>query len=173
MRRISFITALVQVSLFVFALNCTAEIGSANYRVPIAIFSGGGATMGSANYELNSSTGQSSPLEHPFSGNYVTLSGIWHISFVNYVDSDSDFINDNWEINFFAGLTTASRSSDFDGDGYTDLQEYLNGLRAETDPQGNVYDPLVFNAPGGTGYNSGAPSNILLLVLPAILNGNK
>lgn len=172
MKRITCILVLVQLFFFLHVLTCTAEIQSANYRVPIAIFPSGGAMMVSPNYDLYASTGQSSPLGHSFSSNYIFLSGIWHISLVNFVDSDGDSIDDNWEIIHFGNLLTASQSTDFDKDGYTDLQEYLNGLKGETDPQGNVYDPKLFNAPGGTGYNSELGGSILLLVLPAIINGN-
>lgn len=47
------------------------------------------------------------------------------------VDSDGDGIADAWELQHFGNLTTANAKSDFDGDGFTDLQEYLAG----TDPK--------------------------------------
>jgi hypothetical protein len=46
------------------------------------------------------------------------------------VDSDRDGMSDLWEEDHFDNLDTASAASDFDRDGYTDLEEYLNG----TDP---------------------------------------
>ncbi|WP_417909802.1 hypothetical protein [Candidatus Electronema sp. PJ] len=67
-------------------------------------------------------------------------------------DSDGDGIDDAWEEEYFGDLTTANALTDWDKDGYTDLQEYLNWLAGETDPKGAVYDPKVKNAPGGTGY---------------------
>ena len=46
------------------------------------------------------------------------------------VDSDGDGIPDAWEMKYFGNLTTATASSDRDGDGVSDLAEYL----ADTDP---------------------------------------
>jgi hypothetical protein len=45
-------------------------------------------------------------------------------------DTDHDGMADNWELTHFGTLAWGSvsdSSSDFDGDGYTDLEEYLNG----------------------------------------------
>ncbi len=84
------------------------------------------------------------------------------------LDADNDGISDTWEIDHVpqgtpAGteLTVFSASGDYDNDGYTDLQEFLN--RNELDPQGAVYDPLAANAPYGTGYINSAT------FLPAVL----
>ena len=84
-----------------------------------------------------------------------------------FVDDNGNGIDDNWEIRYFGNLTTATSTSDYDNDGYTDLQEYLNDTANETDPQGAVYDPVnIVNAPGGTGYRykSGALPAIYLLL---------
>ena len=79
-----------------------------------------------------------------------------------FTDDDGDNIDDNWELNYVADLSLLSAGGDKDGDGYTDLQEYLNSLSGN-DPEGNPYNPLVKNAPYGTGYtNPGAGS------LPAV-----
>jgi pectate lyase len=51
-----------------------------------------------------------------------------------YTDSDKDGMSDTWEIAKFGTISRGSASastSDYDGDGYTDLEEYLNG----TDPR--------------------------------------
>jgi hypothetical protein len=45
------------------------------------------------------------------------------------IDSDADGVPDSWELTFFGNLTN-SATTDFDGDGSSNLQEYLNG----TDP---------------------------------------
>jgi hypothetical protein len=87
-------------------------------------------------------------------------------------DSDNDSINDQWEIDNFGDLTTADATTDYDNDGYSDLQEYLNSSAAETDPQGNPYDPKTVNAPGGTGYVPiSSSSSFWTIMLPVILNG--
>jgi len=54
-----------------------------------------------------------------------------------YTDSDHDGMADEWETIYFAGLSRGSAddsSGDYDSDGYTDLEEFLNG----TDPTDNL-----------------------------------
>ncbi len=75
-------------------------------------------------------------------------------SFFPGTDSDGDRIDDAWEEEHFNGLTTADAASDYDKDGYSDLQEYLNWLADQNDPAGSPYNPKVRNAPGGTGWRS-------------------
>jgi len=57
-----------------------------------------------------------------------------------YADTDSDGMADDWENRYFGTLSRGSASDsslfDFDNDGYTDLEEFLNG----SDPTGG--DPL-------------------------------
>ncbi|MGJ8697459.1 MAG: LamG-like jellyroll fold domain-containing protein [Verrucomicrobiaceae bacterium] len=55
------------------------------------------------------------------------------------VDTDSDGIDDGWEHRFFSNLTSASATSNSDGDDLTDLQEYTAGTDptlADTDGEG-------------------------------------
>ena len=40
-------------------------------------------------------------------------------------DTDGDSIPDAWELQFGLGLGAFSRTNDYDGDGHTDLQEYM------------------------------------------------
>ncbi len=83
-----------------------------------------------------------------------------------FADTDSDGINDNWEKQYFSNsLTVANATSDYDKDGYSDLQEYTN--RGETDLNGVSYNPTVKNVAGGTGYikpSNGPPPGINLLL---------
>lgn len=68
----------------------------------------------------------------------------------------------------------ACDTTDADNDGYSDMQEYLNKIAGETDPNGGEYDPKVANAPGGTGYKpTSNGSKFWNLMLPAILGGNR
>jgi hypothetical protein len=59
------------------------------------------------------------------------------------VDADNDRILDAWEQQYFGtlspGSTTAS-SSDFDRDGYTDVEEYLNLTDPTTPAQDERYE---------------------------------
>lgn len=80
-------------------------------------------------------------------------------------DTDQDGIDDLWEKQVFGDLTTAGASSDYDHDGYTDLQEYLNQLAGVSDPAGNPYNPKEENAPGGTGYKKIVIAPLLWLLL--------
>jgi hypothetical protein len=58
------------------------EMSSTNYRITTTVISGGGAPMGSANFQLNSTLGQPSPLMEqgmdPYSDNYGLLPGFWY-----------------------------------------------------------------------------------------------
>ena len=85
-------------------------------------------------------------------------------------DTDADGIADYWELTFFHSLNIATRNSDYDGDGYSDYQEYLNWSQGLNDSSGNIYNPTVYNEPGGSGYNNSASSSFWTLMLPAILN---
>jgi hypothetical protein len=76
---------------------------------------------------------------------------------IKSVDSDSDGIADDWEMTYFGNLTTATATSDFDKDGYTDKQEYING---------GSYNPKVVNPPGGTGYVNNLLADTLVISFP-------
>lgn len=85
------------------------------------------------------------------------------------IDSDGDGIDDSWEIFYFGNLDTADEKSDNEGDGYSDLQEFLNDKAGEQDPNGNDYNPTIWNAPGGTGY---VDTGFWLLMTPALIGNN-
>jgi len=85
-------------------------------------------------------------------------------------DADNDGLPDNWEVVYFGNTTAANRYTDWDRDGYTDLQEYLNQLNSEKDPAGGEYDPKTVNAPGGTGY---VDSDFWSLMIPVITAGRR
>ena len=59
-----------------------AEMSSDNYRITTSVVSGGGAPMGSANYRLNATIGQPSPLidpaDPPYSPGFDLLTGFWY-----------------------------------------------------------------------------------------------
>ncbi len=78
-------------------------------------------------------------------------------------DVDNDGIPDQWERQYFpddpdpAYLDRLSANGDYDRDGYTDLQEYLNST-----------DPTIKNAPGLPGYHppiAGSLPAIMMLLL--------
>lgn len=129
--------------------------------------------MTSASYKMDASIGQPSPVINSTSISYIVAGGFWHILQGAFVDTDGDGIDDQWEQDHFGDLTTATATSDFDRDGYSDLQEYLNDLVSETDSSGDVYDPKIKNAPWGTGYDHSSVSKILFLVIPAAIGGGR
>ena len=55
----------------------------------------------------------------------VSVSSLFDI--VMPVDSDGDGLPDIWEIEHFGDLLTSDGSGDYDGDGYTDWDEYIGG----------------------------------------------
>ena len=75
---IMFLTA----SLLIFSSNSSAEMASENYRIRSTVTSAGGVPAGSANYQLNGTIGQPSPLmdslDPPFSDSYDLYPGFWY-----------------------------------------------------------------------------------------------
>lgn len=91
-------------------------------------------------------------------------------------DTDNDDIDDDWEkANVPDGtesgqeLNVFTASGDYDGDGYSDYQEFLN--KDISDPMDASFDPTLANAPGGVGYKS--KSSFLLMILPSILSAGR
>ena len=65
---------------------------------------------------------------------------------VPFVDTDSDSIDDNWEMQYFHSLTNANASTDSEPDGFLDLFEY----KAGTDPTNALSGLFIDNfAKGG------------------------
>lgn len=94
---------------------------------------------------------------------------------ISFIDSDNDGIDDNWEYDYYpADLNRFGTNSDYDFDGYTDLQEYLNFMDSPDglDENGQEWSPLLQNAPGQTGYSMNE-EEFWLQLLPAIQQGAK
>ncbi len=90
------------------------------------------------------------------------ISMIDNLRVVHLTITDDDNIDDNWEVTYFGDLITADDTTDYDGDGYSDLQEFINHNNGETDPEGYIYDPTIKNIAGGTGYGTGYSHSILI-----------
>jgi len=64
------------------SLAAFAEMASENYRIRSYVHSAGGVPIGSANYQLNGTVGQPSPLlegdQNPFSDSYDMYPGFWY-----------------------------------------------------------------------------------------------
>lgn len=89
---------------------------------------------------------------------------------IENADVDNDGLPDAWEVDHFGNTTTANDKTDYDRDGYTDLQEYLN--QANNDPAGGAYDPKLPNAPGGTGYVR-VDDDFWTIMIPVIINSGR
>jgi len=73
---------------------------------------------------------------------FTASSGSTFRAFI-FVDSDSDGLPDSWELQYFGSATGASASGNADGDGLTNLQEYLLGTNPNA---GNATDTANANA---------------------------
>ncbi|MBU0962157.1 MAG: hypothetical protein KKD01_09115, partial [Proteobacteria bacterium] len=81
-----------------------------------------------------------------------------------FVDLDSDGIDDNWERFYFNSLQTADETTDFDKDGYTDLEEYLLWKAGTLDDSDLTFTPLTYNL----GDKNPAGKSILLMIIPVL-----
>lgn len=64
-------------------------------------------------------------------------------------DNDDDGLWDAWEVVYFGDLTTADASTDYDGDGLTDLTEFNKWDKNRLDAKGVQYDPTFVNSASG------------------------
>lgn len=64
-----------------------------------------------------------------------------------FVDANGNGIDDAWELAHFGSLTNATSESDYDGDGFLDLHEYLAGTQP-TNPASLLVATAVTNSPG-------------------------
>lgn len=159
----------IDVSLFTLQFTLTGSAGT----YPVSVIQSKISNT-SAGY---SSTGELIPFLVGIgdSGTYPvhTVSTINAASVViAFVDTDNDGIDDNWELdNVPVGtdpsnaLNVFTQNGDYDRDGYSDYQEYLND--GTNDPSGNPYDPTVSNTSGGSGYQ--APNSFLPSVYELLL----
>ncbi len=82
MRRKTLFCTIIIMFLMCLAQASHAQMQSANYSITTSVLSGGGAPMGSANYETSATLGQPSPLmdpaDPPGSTNYGLYPGFWY-----------------------------------------------------------------------------------------------
>lgn len=94
-----------------------------------------------------------------------------------FIETIADLIDDNWEItnrpdgvaaNAADVLDYYTATGDYDRDGYSDYQEYLNFVNGEVDPENNSYNPAIDNAANGTGYKN--VGNLIPIISTLLLN---
>lgn len=90
-----------------------------------------GATFGATNANGSFSWANASPIGVYTSYFYATdKDGVTSTNVLLTVltnDADADGIDDAWEMQFFGSLTNVNAASDWDGDGFKDLDEYFAG----------------------------------------------
>lgn len=158
----------LQVALFTLSFLVKGSSGNYPIAIPISISqsrisntaAGFDATGESIPHLVGVGTGTYP--EHTVDVDSFTLT-------ITIADTDDDGMPDDWEVLHFGNTTAANDTSDYDRDGYTDLQEYLNQANNETDLLGGVYDPKLPNAPGGTGYVRNN-DDFWILMVPVIIN---
>ena len=74
-------------------------------------------------------------------------------------DTDGDGLWDAWKSYILGDLTTADDSTDYDGDGLTDLTEYNKWDKNRLDAKGVQYDPTFPNSPSGCASTSALKEN--------------
>ena len=129
----------------------------------------GGDRSFSSSYLTEASIGLNNDTGIIVAGVYVIHSGFWSALGLKR-DSDGDNIADWWERYWFGDLSTATSTSDYDSDNYSDLQEFLNQETNITDLLGQIYNPKLINAPNGFGFHN---KRFWVLMMPAILSGGK
>ena len=75
--------------------------------------------------QLRSCTGQAGSISQPPSPGYPTMTATY-----TFVDNDNDGMNDNWEL-LYKGDLSLTPHADTDGDGWTNLEEFLNYYAGE------------------------------------------
>ena len=133
-----------------FAVSAVAEMGSANYRIPTSVMSGGGTPMESTSYQADSTLGQPSPLmdpaDPPGSTNYDLYPGFWHTVEPGPVgDSCEGDFNDDGDVD---GSDLAVFAADF---GRTDCTGSPDHCEGDFNKDGDVdgSDLAVFAADFG------------------------
>ncbi len=153
-------------NLFILEFALSASIPNGIYPISISTSY---ISAGSAGYPQS---GLGIPLLYP-GNNAAVVSGRVSVN-TTITDTDGDGIDDGWEMTYFGNLTTASALTDYDQDGYSDLQEYHNQLSGTLDSNGAQFNPTVANTSGGVGYVELHPdSNILKMLIPIIIENAK
>ena len=133
MKNRTFYLFLILSFVFSFAVDAVAEMGSKNYRITTSVMSGGGAPMGSASYETDSTLGQPSPLmdpsDPPWSTSYELFPGFWYTLETGVPECTLPYFAAAF--GSVSGDTNYNSVCDFEPDGDvdgSDLAEFVNRL---------------------------------------------
>lgn len=147
-----------------------AEQSSSNYSMASNVLSGGGGEYGTANYELQYTLGQPSPIGVFSSSNYDDNAGFWFLGDW-FPDSDGDGIPDETDafpddpnewLDTDGDGTGNNADTDDDGDGMPDEWEIRYGLDplfddADEDPDNDGYKNIQEYLERGDPYDPGEP----------------
>ena len=113
-----------------------AEMSSSNYRITSTVLSGGGNTMSSASYQLESTLGQSSMIGSSAGNSYILESGFWYtVLLVILGDVDGSGEVDLIDLITALQITTGQnpdqviKEADVNGDGKIGLSESIMILK--------------------------------------------
>ena len=128
-----FLPVLTLLVLIGLPLSAQAQMSSANFRIPSSVLSGGGEAISSANFGLDATLGQSSPLldqfDPPFSANFQNFPGFWHTAAVCVLPGDinGDGIVNLLDFNIMVANWLQSGMGipgDINGDGTVNLLDF-------------------------------------------------
>ena len=115
------------------ATSFAGLMSSSSYTITDDVFSSGGGTMSSANYSLQATLGQPSPIGTSNSSTYSNHAGFWHF-LVTLGDVNGDgAVNLTDVIRVLQVLSGQNggqiyKAADINGDGQIGLEELLYGL---------------------------------------------
>jgi len=86
-------------------------------------------------------------------------------------DADSDLIDDTWEVDHFGSITNANLSTDYDGDGSSDYDEWRAGTQATNAASKLSIDTVQAGIDGQIGWQSIAGKTYTLELSTNLLSG--
>jgi hypothetical protein len=121
-----------------FTANNTNAINTVDERLIYETWTGTGKVMAWADDPFNSDPNEGVEWRGLLAYRADTNTAAAPFNWPANWDTDQDGMPDNWEIEHGLNPYVANNNDDFDNDGYTDLEEYLNDVAAWPAP-GNIY----------------------------------
>lgn len=125
---------------FNYSLNNTAAIDTPDERLIHETATGTGKIIAWADDPFNTDPAEGAEWRKMLSYRADTASGAAPFNRAANWDTDADGMPDTWEAAHNLNPNTADNNGDFDTDGYTNLEEYINEIAAWPAPQ-----PIAFN----------------------------
>jgi hypothetical protein len=134
---------------YVYTATDTSTINTPDERMIHDAATGTGKIMAWADDPFNGDPNEGTEWRHMLSFRADPVTGAPPIGFTRAAnwDSDGDGIPDTWEAAHNLNPSVADNNGDFDSDGYTNLEEYINEIAAWPAPQ-----PISFNGATNSRY---------------------